>query len=109
MGIKQAGNRLASRFIAQRFGKADRVKVNKKFYKDDLMAHYLAGVGTACSVILQEHRAKPFESVDEIIGELHHIALESMNNFYKDYSRGINKLRRVTVEDMLENQCEGLF
>ena len=109
MSMKMAGNKLANTFVAHRYGKADRVKINKKLFKDDLMALYLAGIGTAASVVLQEHKKRPFVDVDEIIGELHNIGLESMNDFYRDYSKGVNKLRRVDVEDMLENGCNGLF
>lgn len=109
MSAEIEGRRLANTFISERFNQADRVKMNRKTYRDDLIAAYLAGVGSTCSVVLKEHNKKPYEDANVLAGALEILAIDSMNIFYKRYSKGVNRLRKITLDDMINNRCEGLF
>jgi len=107
--ISKRSRKLAKTFKNKRFGKAERIKINNKLYEGDLVTNYLAGAGSICSDLLLEHRENPFNSVDEIIGELQKFALESLNDFYSNYSLPENRFRKITIEDILEGKYKMLF
>lgn len=107
--MNREGRHLSKTFLEMRYGQAEKKKLNRKLYQDDLVTCYMAGASSVLAKIIKEHRANPYKEVDELIGEMQEVAVSTMNDFYKKYSTGLNKFKRITLEDMLENQGKGLF
>lgn len=108
MIVKEA-LKLSKTFLDMRFGQADKKKLNKKVFRDDLSTLFMAGSSTVLATLIKEHRRKPYSDVEELIGDMQELAVETMNDFYKNYSTGINRMKRITLEDMLNNEGKGLF
>ncbi len=62
---------------------ADRIKVNKKTLLNDLVSAHSAGAMNVCETLLSSHIHNPYQTVDELIGDLQIKIKENWNTFYK--------------------------
>jgi hypothetical protein len=72
-----------------RFVQGDRRKFNKKLFYGDLEASYCAGVLGLIEELQKEHLKNPYDTIDEMLGDLQLLHVELFNDFAG--KNGINK------------------
>jgi len=76
-------------------------KFSKAFYTDDLITVISSAQSMLIEIILKEHNETPYTDIDVLIGDLHIIGVEVLNNFQTKATN--NKCKPYTVEDYLNN------
>lgn len=94
-------NNLSKSVIEARFGQADRIKISRKHFAHDIDSCVLSGRSEAIEKILNRHMANPYQSVDEIIGDLQLDLLANWNSFHKLWPR---QTRPITLERIMKEQ-----
>ena len=85
--------RFAREMATAKFKHADRLKVNKKEYSEYTHASHLAGKTAICEAIIKAHSETPYNSIDELIGDLQLMLVQSGNQFRElNFKRGYDKL-----------------
>lgn len=82
-----------------RYGQATKIKLSKNLYFGDVESAHLAGGMCIIETILNVHNKEPYETTDEIIGDLQ-IALSKHWNYYKrkyDYKN----YSKIDIEDLI--------
>lgn len=107
MITKHARN-LANQFVTKRFGTKNvnknlRIKFAPDVYKKDLLSHYYGGASQMAQEIARLHKEEPFNSVDEIIGELEILAGMCLDDFSKRIHDNPFK-RKITTDSIISGQ-----
>lgn len=82
------------------YGDAPKLKINKDKFKNNSEYAHLIGRAFACETIMRRHNANPYETVDEILGDLQIEYTECVNQFRKDCA--FHALKPLKVEDFVE-------
>ena len=77
-GIKES-REYATEITCGRYPQADKRKFSKKLYCEDIQATHIAGQLAMSRAIMDKHKKDPYKSVDELMGDLQLIAMESFN------------------------------
>lgn len=83
------------------YGKADRLKMSKKFFSLYLESCIATGRVEAMENILNKHKAQPFNTVDELVGELQLEVVQSWNTFNKLWPQ---TTLPISIERVLKDQ-----
>lgn len=85
--------------LAKRYGQADRIKVSRKFYEEDIRGCVLTGRSEALEFLLHKHEAEPFGTVDEVMGEIQILLANNWNEFHRLFP---TRTAPTTVERILK-------
>jgi hypothetical protein len=77
--------------------KVESIKINRKNYQKFIELTHTHSKVSICEAILKSHKANPYKNVDELIGDLQLVLVESWSHFKK---LDPNK-RAITVEDLI--------
>jgi len=83
------------------YGKADRIKLSKKFFQHYLESCIITGRTEALEKVLNKHQMEPFGTVAELIGELQIEIVQQWNDFHKLWPQNT---RPLTLEKVLKDQ-----
>ena len=78
MNLNKTAIEFTNRLTAGRFhAQADRKKMLKKEYRYDILGTYFHGPMDLCEHIFERYKNKEYDSIEELIGDLHIIYTEA--------------------------------
>ncbi len=84
--------------VASRFpNPKNPLKIRGKFFRDELFTASASSYGIMLELIKKAHKENPYESIDEIIGDMEMIVVEVLNEF--QVVAGNVKSKMYKVED----------
>lgn len=75
-------------------------KMSATTFKKETMLAHLVGRAFACQKIMDQHKANPYTSIDELLGDLQLELVNCLNDFKK--SSG-SIMKTVKIEDVIES------
>jgi len=75
------------------------LKIKSKWYSEEIMTTLAIGQAVLVEKIINSHKDNPYESVDELIGDLQLVAKDVLNQF--NMKGGVKRITQYDIEDFL--------
>src|SRR5574343_394812 len=91
--------------VKVRFGQADRLKMNRIVYTNDMLSAHTSGRLESIQKLVDSHRNEPFKNVDEVMGDVQIIIKDAWNEFQK-YNK--QQCLPLSLEQIMNNDMKVL-
>jgi len=98
--ITGENNMIINQLTAARFpNRKNPRKISSKWFSEEIMTVLATGQSMMVEKVINNHKDNPYESVDELIGDLQLIAKDVLNQF--NMKGGVKRITQYSIEDML--------
>lgn len=82
------------------YGDAPKLKVSREKFQNNSYYAHLIGRAFSCELLIKKHQAEPYQSVDELLGDIQ-IEMTECLNYFRD--KGATRtMPKYKVEDFIQ-------